>query len=157
MLLHLQTIYMFNKHYCLMYFVLILDGRNKTLCETEHTLMVQGESKVDKELNKEEDYNHKPSLSTVILKWLSTIFLGILILGSVTISKISVISLSERMNDAKTSEKDVAKLFVMLQLIGIIPNLINLLRALLKVAFRSDIPSLTCGILVWVRCHFKFV
>lgn len=108
--------------------------------ETEQPLIVQCEAKVDRELNQEKEYEHKPSLSTVILKWLITVFLGLLILVSVTISKVCVISISERMNDAKTSQKDVAKLFVMLQLIGILPDVFNFLRAFFKVVFRSDIP-----------------
>lgn len=103
-------------------------------------LAIQYETKIDRELNKNGRYKLRPSLRTVVLKWATTVALGLLILATVVFSKMSVISLSERMNDDNVTDTDVSKLFVMLQLIGVVPHVICFIRALFKAAFRSDIP-----------------
>ena len=105
----------------------------------QRKLAIQYESKIDREFNTRGNYKLQPSLRTVAFKWITTLFLGVLILASVSFCKLSVISISERMHDVKTTESDVGKLFVMLQLIAVIPHVISFFRAVFKAAFRSDL------------------
>lgn len=106
--------------------------------KTRQKLAVENKSKIDKEFSKNISYVNRPSVKTVIIKWVSTALLGALLIGCVTNSKISVVALSYEMNN---TDGDIStKYFIMLQLLAVIPNVINFIRGVWSGAFREDLP-----------------
>lgn len=102
-------------------------------------LAVESQSKIDRVFGKKSSHGNRPSVKVVVTKWVSTVILGLLLLGCVTDSKVSVMALSYEMNRG-SSEKDTAQYFVMLQLLAIIPNVVNFIRGVWSGAFREDLP-----------------
>ncbi|XP_045184960.2 uncharacterized protein LOC123542969 isoform X2 [Mercenaria mercenaria] len=105
-------------------------------------LAIQNQSKIDREFSKKISYRHRPSVKVIVTKWISTVILGALLLACVTDSKISIIALSNKMNrdEEEVKEGVVEKQFVMLQLLAVIPNVINFIRGIWAGAFRQDLP-----------------
>ncbi|XP_053391052.1 chitin synthase chs-2-like [Mercenaria mercenaria] len=84
---------------------------------------------------------HKPSTFAVVIKWLFTIIFGILLLACLTVSKTSILALSEAMgNHPDLDISSRCRLFVKLQILTLVPNIINLLKSLWAGAFRKDFP-----------------
>ncbi|KAL4216723.1 hypothetical protein ACF0H5_024446 [Mactra antiquata] len=104
-------------------------------------LSVEQNSKIDKTLHENVTYHHRPSIQVVIIKWLSTILLALILLGCVTESKLSVVVLSHSMNKEASDNLNMScRLFVMLQILLLVPNGINFIRGIWAGGFRKDIP-----------------
>lgn len=114
----------------------------------EKILTINKQTKIEKESAKSQNYCHRPSVNVVVIKWVSTVILGLLLLGCLVASKLSMLTLSATLKNATniTSpgyQYDLSKkpnVFVMLLWIVLAPNIINLLRGLWAGAFRSDLP-----------------
>ncbi|XP_052786292.1 chitin synthase chs-1-like [Mya arenaria] len=96
-------------------------------------------SKIKDVYQKKKDYRHRPSKKAVLIKWISTLLLFVLILGFINFSKISVISITNRMYHAEKNGH-APGMFIMLQLMAVIPQVINFMRGIMRGAFRKDIP-----------------
>ncbi|WAR30086.1 hypothetical protein MAR_003654 [Mya arenaria] len=107
--------------------------------EPRQKLVIQMPSKIEVEYRKKKDYRHRPSKKVVLIKWISTFLLFVLILGFVNFSKISVISISNRMFHAG-KDGHAPGMFIMLQMMAVIPHIFNFIRGIMRGAFRKDIP-----------------
>lgn len=120
-------------------------------------LAIEHQSKIDKEFSKKSAYRHRPSVKVVVIKWVSTAILGALLLACVTDSKISIIALSNKMNkDIEDKSEHAFKGFVILQLLAVIPNVINFIRGVWTGAFRKDLPWPRKKALIAVNSFINF-
>ncbi|XP_053388115.1 uncharacterized protein LOC123541765 isoform X2 [Mercenaria mercenaria] len=84
---------------------------------------------------------HKPSKFAVGSKWLFTFIFGVILLSSLTLSKISILVLSEAMNtDPDINTDSRCRLFVKLQILILVPNMFALFKSVWKGTFRKDLP-----------------
>lgn len=84
-----------------------------------------------------------------------TFVLGLLLLACTVFSKVCVISLSERMIDDNTTPQEATLVFVMLQIIAVVPHVISFTRASFKIAFRQlpwPKPKQTCVVSAYLYC-----
>ena len=109
-------------------------------------LTVEGKSKVEATLAKELLERQTGSKWSTVLKWITTIIVGTFLLFLLTVSKISVIGLSQKLNTtAVGNQTDIQRQesnrsFVMLLLVLLIPNVFGLLRSIWVSGWRSDMP-----------------
>lgn len=54
--------------------------------------------------------------------------------------------------DDSIGQKDYGRMFVMLQILALVPNIVNFFRGVLAGAFRQDLPWPRKNALVMVRC-----
>ncbi|XP_052809565.1 uncharacterized protein LOC128238038 [Mya arenaria] len=75
-------------------------------------------------------------------KWILTAVLSLFLLALITCSKVSIMVLSKRLADrVNTTKESTVILFVMLEMMILIPNIVTLFRSIIKCYFRRDIPS----------------
>ncbi|XP_052786214.1 uncharacterized protein LOC128221652 [Mya arenaria] len=97
------------------------------------------QAKIEDEYLNKKDYSHRPSKKVVLIKWITTLLLFVLILGFVNFSKISFISIANRMFHAEKNGH-APWMFIMLQIVAVMPHIFNLIRGILRGAFRKDLP-----------------
>jgi hypothetical protein len=86
------------------------------------------------------DHQHKASRVEVAIKWISS-FVILLLFGSCLVfSKISLLALSSAMHASNDNlDRDArCRMFVMLQIISVVPHVINLIRGVWKCVLRRD-------------------
>ncbi|XP_052225815.1 uncharacterized protein LOC127841188 [Dreissena polymorpha] len=79
----------------------------------------------------------RPSICTVVLKWVSSVLFGLVLLVCVIESKLCILAISNKMRN--TSEMRYVR-FVMLFLVVLVPSVLNLIRGFWRGAFRKDKP-----------------
>ncbi|XP_053386788.1 uncharacterized protein LOC123541764 isoform X2 [Mercenaria mercenaria] len=84
---------------------------------------------------------HKPSKLAVGTKWLFTFIFGVILLACLTLSKISILVLSEAMNNDPDMNTDSrCRLFVKLQILILVPNVFAFFKSVWAGTFRNDLP-----------------
>ncbi|XP_052221808.1 uncharacterized protein LOC127838232 [Dreissena polymorpha] len=79
----------------------------------------------------------RPSIGKVVLKWLCSVFLGIVLLACVIETKLGILNISNKMRE--TSERRFVR-FIMLFLVVLVPSVVNLLRGIWRGALRHNMP-----------------
>jgi hypothetical protein len=85
-------------------------------------------------------HQHKASRAEVSIKWISTIFIALLFLVCLIHSKISLLALSSDMHASNDNLDRHARcrMFVILQIISLVPHVINLIRGVWGGVLRRD-------------------
>ena len=99
----------------------------------EKKFTVQSEIKIIESHNKKKE--KKSWAFVVVVKWFSTLFMFSAILFCLVASKLSLVLISQRLNDYKKGDDSVA--FLMLILIMMIPQFLAFFRSLASSAFSS--------------------
>ena len=128
---------------------------------TNTFLTVQDKSKVEVELLKHEETVTGPSRLLTILKWLVTIFLSLLVLISLTLSKLSAVFIGQSLNNMTLNNLTLNKTkygtisaesnFLWLLLMMMVPYFATMLRSVWCGALRRDRPWPTNAAIIWVR------
>ena len=126
-----------------------MDTMEKSVLERKFT--VQSEPKINI-IESQSKKKEKSWAFVVVVKWVSTLFMFSATLFCLVASKLSLVSVSQRLNDDNATDNPVA--FVMLILIMMIPQFLAFLRSLARSAFSSKEywPSKTA--VFWV-CFFN--
>jgi hypothetical protein len=85
-------------------------------------------------------HQHKASRAEVAIKWISTIVIALLFLACLIQSKISLLALSSAMHASNDYlDRDArCRMFVLLQIIALVPHVINLIRGVWGGVLRRD-------------------
>ena len=125
-----------------------MDIKEKSVQERKFT--VQSEPKINI-IEGQSKKKEKSWTFVVAVKWVSTFFMFSATLFCLVASKLSLVSISQRLNDGNNKDNPVA--FVMLMLIMMIPQFLGFLRSLASSAFSSKEYWPSKAAVFWV-CFF---
>ncbi|XP_053387016.1 chitin synthase-like isoform X2 [Mercenaria mercenaria] len=114
------------------------DFEDNNITEEPPDLVINHPAKIQA-ADKEYKHNQTASVKAVIIKWISTIFMALLFLACLVHSRITILALSESLH-APNSLNLIARtrLFVLLQIIAVVPHFINMVRGIWCGLLRAD-------------------
>ncbi|XP_052786209.1 LOW QUALITY PROTEIN: uncharacterized protein LOC128221647 [Mya arenaria] len=122
--------------------------------EPGRKLVVEMPAKIEDEYLNKKDYRHRPSKKVVLIKWITTLLLFVLILGFVNFSKISFISIANRMFHAEKNGH-APGMFIMLQIVA--ATVVCLLESVGITFFIFKIPGITKPVVVVLLMMCVFI
>ena len=126
-----------------------MSGASQEPNDTYLNLAVSKKAKIEIFKDRKEDLLKRPSKLYVAYKWLLTFFFGCALLACVTFSKTSVIALGTDLHISEDMSNHNS-VFVMLQMIVLIPYSFTFLRSLWAIIGRQDLPWPKRSAVIWV-------